>query len=1030
MSTAAPVDARSARRRRLMQENIKPRTPTKSRHTLRSEALKLSSKSPKSTSNVQSPRPVIPSLSGSPSLKETRRIPIDDPPPISPYSSFGAGRTRSSSLVDDDMPEDEKKVAKRVEVPSDLFDQPTLDPVTPETSIDVSTDISTDILEDEQNVAKRVEVPSDFIDQPTSDPVTPETSMDVSTDISTYIVPESPKQDPPALNRSTVDVSLGKDRHEQSGHPPSGRNSPNLDSPDRNVSIISQTQSYDSLNQDAEMLSVGGAEDHSIKSSAALIRLSKGVKALQEPKNMTDEEKELWDTIHSRLETMKTESQARRVNLENELQQASAKLIEAGNEKEEMEKKIADANKQIAILKRSKAVSSMFKGNENKIKELERSVLRLECRLKEAREDRRLKEEEHERNIQAIQRVLADTNMQNESMVNELNSEIEKVQKEKQQLEEKMKQSDDVEILMSLRAEAKRASELEKEMETLKRTLEENEHALCDIKADLTRKNGKISLLEKELTTVKEKLDVGSKIEEDLTSSLKDREEKLEKLQNKVAILMPNGNEDTANVESLVSEVEEKKASLNMAKSIIASLENANNSLATELRGKLKEKNEIVDQLKGELSYKKRTLDQLAIEMRSMQSRRNTGLTREQVKELAFEQRTLRNKLESALSELRSVAAVHEAAAASGSQDSDVIEQISGVLSQSLETLEATRLVSETTVNDSDQDEDSSVLSMAETDLSSTIGGTRAHDLSHHLSSIIQNDAAKELLGKLEQEKATVDRLQEKVRLQTLEIDQLRSEVDCTKEKSKKTEEELNAKIINLESNCRTNFEVLMRKERELAVLRDSLDIVDVGYISDASDGDEEDIAVEAILAKKPLNIDSSEYSHSKAEAVATLLAQGGGLNIQKKLNKALKEKEVTEKELKKEKAALANAKMIISSLEKANKTMLEDTKFRINDSSSVITSLLEKSKKHESMSVSLRTQVEKLNKEKETQEEAHKKELKKAEGEALVNRLKMEAKEKELELLRRQLARISKEKEPAASDSCVEEKKVEFENV
>ena len=56
-------------------------------------------------------------------------------------------------------------------------------------------------------------------------------------------------------------------------------------------------------------------------------------------------------------------------------------------------------------------------------------------------------------------------------------------------------------------------------------------------------------------------------------------------------------------------------------------------------------------------------------------------------------------------------------------------------------------------------------------------------------------------LRKLEQEKATVDRLQEKVRLQTLEIDQLRSEVDCTKEKSKKTEEELNAKISNLFSD-------------------------------------------------------------------------------------------------------------------------------------------------------------------------------------------------------------------------------------
>jgi len=669
----------------------------------------------------------------------------------------------------------------------------------------------------------------------------------------------------------------------------------------------------------------------------------------------------------------------------------------------------------------------MFKGNDSKVKELECSVRELETKLEEAQQGIRLMEEEHEQNIQAIRRVLADTNEQHNLMIDELNTEIQKMQNEKQELEETHKLGQDIETLMS---KAETAAKLKNEVEILKRTLEDNEKASRNLKSDLKRKNVKITSLEEELTTVKEKLDLGCKNEEGLASSLRDREIKLEKLQNRIAILMPGGEEETANMESLVSELAEKKASLNTAKSIIASMENANSSLAIELRGKLKEKDDSLDQLKGELSYKQKTLDQLAIEMRGMQSRKNTGLTREQVKELAFEQCALRNKLESALSELRTAAAVHEAAAAAGSQDSEVIEQISSVLSQSLESLEATRLVSETTVNSRDHDEESSILSIAETDFSSTIGDTHSHDLSHHLSSIIQNDAAKELLEKLEQEKATVDRLQGKVRSQTLEIDQLRNEMNCAKEEKKKTEEALNANIVKLERNCRANSDVLAKKEREFAVLRDSLDVGEVGYISDASEGDEEVNGRDTISTNKPMYIDSLTYSHSKAEASATLLEDGGGSNVQKRLNKALKEKEITEKELEREQSALANAKMIISSLEIANKSMVEDLKARLNDSTSVITTLIDKSKRHENISASLKTEVEMLKKEKETEEKAHKKELRKAKDEALVNRLKMEAKEKELELLRRQLARVSEEKEAIASDGCAEEKKEELEQV
>lgn len=88
--------------------------------------------------------------------------------------------------------------------------------------------------------------------------------------------------------------------------------------------------------------------------------------------------------------------------------------------------------------------------------------------------------------------------------------------------------------------------------------------------------------------------------------------------------------------------------------------------------------------------------------------------------------------------------------------------------------------------------------------------------------------------------------------------------------------------------------------------------------------------------------------------------------DLQQELVKAIGEKEKAAKELKDERESLANAKLIISSLEKANKSMMEDLRSRLQDSNSAIASLLDKSAEHENNSNTLREEVEKLRKEKE----------------------------------------------------------------
>ena len=76
-------------------------------------------------------------------------------------------------------------------------------------------------------------------------------------------------------------------------------------------------------------------------------------------------------------------------------------------------------------------------------------------------------------------------------------------------------------------------------------------------------------------------------------------------------------------------------------------------------------------------------------------------------------------------------------------------------------------------------------------------------------------------------------------------------------------------------------------------------------------------------------------------------------------------------KELKTEKESLANAKMIISSLEKANKSMMEDLRSRLHDSNTAIASLLEKSMESEKTTAKLQAELEALRKEKAKNEQA-----------------------------------------------------------
>ena len=185
-----------------------------------------------------------------------------------------------------------------------------------------------------------------------------------------------------------------------------------------------------------------------------------------------------------------------------------------------------------------------------------------------------------------------------------------------------------------------------------------------------------------------------------------------------------------------------------------------------------------------------------------------------------------------------------------------------------------------------------------------------------------------------------------------------------------------------LRIQCNTNMELLSKKERELAVLRDSLKVEDddVGYISDdASDIDDEE--EDAVTSTANHSLATLKYTPSQAEAIASLLAHGRGSHIETmipsgqasdmdkvrlELSESRLSAEKSQKELKTEKESLANAKMIISSLEKANKSMMEDLRSRLQESNSAIASLLEKSAESEKKTRTLELELEAFRNEKE----------------------------------------------------------------
>lgn len=204
----------------------------------------------------------------------------------------------------------------------------------------------------------------------------------------------------------------------------------------------------------------------------------------------------------------------------------------------------------------------------------------------------------------------------------------------------------------------------------------------------------------------------------------------------------------------------------------------------------------------------------------------------------------------------------------------------------------------------------------------------------------------------LVEKNAALRNLDDQLNLQKEESNRLRQELEKARDEFRQALSESQFEIQRLTDDFTMANEQLTKKEKELSVLKESLNEPSTGYISDDDDfDDEDDDGVTGIVPTDAAELQATISAEAENLQLLLKQAQQVGSSSTSTTNERLKaledevrlQQDLAAKQMKEKDDALANAKMIISSLEQSNKSMLEDLRNRLHDSNTAIVSLLSK---------------------------------------------------------------------------------------
>ena len=638
---------------------------------------------------------------------------------------------------------------------------------------------------------------------------------------------------------------------------------------------------------------------------------------------LTDEELKFVERIKSIIHSSQKKQKHTISNLRKGLEGTTKETVKLNEELNEHEEYIKELEKQLNSandsLRNTTDLEDMLRmlGGDNQ-KEAEVEHLNLKQKLVEAEQARdtllrqmdALDNDDSDKSVRAFERVLADVTTEKNEAVGELIIQIDQLKDENSRLKENIESNDSPDAEMwsnKEERESKAVTKLEKVVLDLRKQMEDKDNYCRDLLSKVECQQKTIINLKSDRAGVESRLRDCTKREENFERKIRDLSYQTEDIKKQAATAAE---------------------ALKTAKGAHIREHKLEDELS-ELRSLLDKTIEGKDQLRSEIHAKSEAVSKLKEQHA------------QDLKELQIE--VSRLDQEKALLEQRSQAAngkpynVDGYLTLQGKLRNDLCcnKVIRKNLHEQQSIHDKLRLVSNWSSN-------KELLDHLSTSMSSLL---RVLESSSSPKSVANN----EIFNYDYSGKATsrVHILEENLKLLRIENEKIRED---TSERDQELVL-LNTEMDQIKERHSTKTEHLERKEEELRALKESLNENSICYISgDESDSDDENSIASkggAITIHAPMVTRKNSYDK---ELCANLINA----------------KEEAEERAKSNGESLANAKMIITSLEQSNKKMTEDLRSRLHDSNAALVSILEQSQKHERESVVLQGEIEKLRRSKQ----------------------------------------------------------------